>query len=87
MRLGPWENRQSRRQRSALLLGITTIPQDFVGHVVSAVRAQNAGIVLMHEIHPNTLKKLDKIIAALLVDGFVFAEIDDPDFQSSLRWL
>jgi len=32
------------------LLGITTIPQDFVGHVVSAVRAHNAGIVLMHEI-------------------------------------
>lgn len=72
--------------KEALSCGV--LPQyrgDFVGHVVSAVRAHNGGIVLMHEIHPNTLKKLDEIIAALLADGFVFAAIDDPDFQSSLR--
>ena len=69
-------------------LSCEVLPQyrkDFVGHVVSAVRAHNGGIVLMHEIHPNTLKKLDEIIASILADGFVFGAIDDLDFQSSLR--
>jgi peptidoglycan/xylan/chitin deacetylase (PgdA/CDA1 family) len=69
-------------------LSCEVLPQfrkDFVGHVVSAVRAHNGGIILMHEIHPNTLKKLDDIITAILADGFIFSNIDDPDFQSSLR--
>jgi len=72
--------------KEALSCGV--LPQfrkDFVGHVISALRAHNGGIVLMHEIHPNTLKKLDEIIVSMLADGFVFAAVDDPDFQTSLR--
>ena len=59
--------------------------QDFVEHVVSSVRSHNGGIVLLHEIHPNTLKKLDEIITRLLGEVFVFVGLDDPEFQPSLR--
>ncbi|HZX31119.1 MAG TPA: polysaccharide deacetylase family protein [Rhodocyclaceae bacterium] len=58
---------------------------DFVGHVVSSVRGHNGGIVLLHEIHPNTLKRLDEIIVKLKEDGFVFGSIDEPEFAPSLR--
>ncbi|MEI7613721.1 MAG: polysaccharide deacetylase family protein [Betaproteobacteria bacterium] len=58
---------------------------DYVGHVISAARARNGGIVLMHDIHPNTVKKLDEIITHLTMDGFVFGTILDADFQTSLR--
>ena len=64
------------------------IPQyhhDYVGHVVSSVRARNGGIILMHEIHPNTVKQLEEIIKQLLNDGFVFGTIIDAGFQPSLR--
>jgi peptidoglycan-N-acetylglucosamine deacetylase len=59
--------------------------KDYVGHVLSAIRAHNGGIVLMHEIHPNTLQKLDAIITAALEDGFVFGSIDEPEFEHSMR--
>ena len=59
--------------------------KDYAGHVLSALRAHNGGIVLMHEIHPNTLQKLDAIITAALEDGFVFGSIDDPAFEHAMR--
>jgi peptidoglycan/xylan/chitin deacetylase (PgdA/CDA1 family) len=58
---------------------------DYQGHVLSAVRAHNGGIVLMHEIHPNTVKQLDAVIEALKADGFSFGALDDAGFASSLR--
>ncbi len=58
---------------------------NYVEHVVSTVRAHNGGIVLMHEIHPNTLKKLEDIIIRLKQEGFMFSSIEEPDFESSLR--
>lgn len=58
---------------------------DYVGHVVSVARARNGGIILMHEIHPNTIKKLDEIIMQLQAEGFTFGSILDEDFQQSLR--
>ena len=58
---------------------------DFVGHVLSAIRAHNGGILLMHEIHPNTLKKLEEIILAAQAEGFTFDTIDSPLFQNSMR--
>jgi len=59
---------------------------DYVGHVVSAARGRNGGIILMHEIHPNTLKKLEEIIDQILAEGYVFGSILDSDFQQSLRY-
>ncbi|RTL51194.1 MAG: polysaccharide deacetylase family protein [Rhodocyclaceae bacterium] len=58
---------------------------DYVEHVVASVRAHNGGIVLMHEIHANTVKQLDHIIARVLADGFVFSLITAQGFQPSLR--
>ena len=50
-----------------------------------AVKARKGGIVLMHEIHPNTLAKLDTLIERLLAEGFRFAPLTDPAFEASLR--
>jgi peptidoglycan/xylan/chitin deacetylase (PgdA/CDA1 family) len=58
---------------------------DYVGHVVSAVRARNGGIVLMHEIHPNTVGKLEEVIEQIQAEGFTFGTVLDADFQPSLR--
>ena len=59
--------------------------EHFVDHVVTAVQARKGGIVLMHEIHPNTLAKLDTLIARLLAEGFKFAPLTDAGFAASLR--
>ena len=64
--------------KEAISCGV--LPQyhnDYVGHVVSAARARNGGIILMHEIHPNTIKQLEAIITQLLADGFTFGTILD----------
>jgi peptidoglycan/xylan/chitin deacetylase (PgdA/CDA1 family) len=58
---------------------------DYIGHVVSAVRARNGGIILMHEIHPNTVRQLDAVIAQILAEGYTFGSVLDEDFQASLR--
>jgi peptidoglycan/xylan/chitin deacetylase (PgdA/CDA1 family) len=58
---------------------------DYVGHVVSAVRARNGGIILMHEIHPNTVNKLEEVIEQILAEGYAFGSVLDADFQASLR--
>ena len=46
---------------------------------------RKGGIVLMHEIHPNTLAHLDTLIERLLAEGFRFAPLTDPAFQPSLH--
>jgi peptidoglycan/xylan/chitin deacetylase (PgdA/CDA1 family) len=72
--------------KEAMICGV--LPQhqqDYVSHVVSAVRAHHGGIVLMHEIHPNTVRQLEKIIIAILAGGYAFTTIDDPGFSSSIR--
>jgi len=58
---------------------------DFVGHVAYAARERHGGVVLMHEIHPNTLAKLDEVIQALRQEGFEFTRVDDARFAASLR--
>ena len=59
--------------------------KNYVGHVLSAMRAHNGGIVLMHEIHPNTLKKLEEIIELALADGYAFDSIDAIEFVDAMR--
>jgi len=58
---------------------------DYVGHVVSAVRARNGGIVLMHEIHPNTVARLEEVVRQILAEGYTFGTVLDADFAPSLR--
>lgn len=72
--------------REALTCGVP--PQyrdDYVGHIVAAARARKGGIILMHEIHPRTVRQLDKVIEQLLAAGFVFSTVNSPEFQDSLR--
>ncbi len=59
--------------------------ENFFEHVLSSVRAHNGGIILMHEIHPNTLKQLDALVTRLLADGYTFEKLSDPAFAKSLR--
>ena len=70
----------------ALSCGV--LPQNtnnFIEHVISSVRAHNGGILLMHEIHHNTLHQLEEIIVQLKNEGFEFTNIGDPSFANSLR--
>lgn len=72
--------------REAMSCGV--LPQntsDFVEHVVATVRAHNGGIVLLHEIHPNTLKRLEDIVVRLKREGYTFSSIDAEPWQPSLR--
>lgn len=57
---------------------------DYVGHVVDTVRDSGGGILLLHEVQPNTLRKLDEIIGTLLRDGYQFVNLDAPEMQASL---
>lgn len=57
---------------------------NYVEHVVSTIRKRNGGVVLMHEVQPNTLKQLDAIVAKLLDEGYSFGSLDEPDFAPSL---
>jgi peptidoglycan/xylan/chitin deacetylase (PgdA/CDA1 family) len=72
--------------KEATICGV--LPQfhhDYAGHVLATIRAHHGGIVLMHEIHPNTIRSLDAIIQSVLNDGFTFGSVIDPDFATSLR--
>lgn len=72
--------------REALSCGVLAQNRNnFVEHVVSAVRAHKGGIVLMHEIHANTIRKLDEVIGRLKEEGFVFGSIEDIDFARTLH--
>ncbi len=58
---------------------------NYAGHVLSNIRAHHGGIVLMHEIHPSTVRQLGEIVDDILADGFTFGTVIDPEFASSLR--
>jgi peptidoglycan/xylan/chitin deacetylase (PgdA/CDA1 family) len=59
--------------------------QNFVDHVLSSLRAHHGGIVLMHEIHPNTVRQLEDIIRRAQADGYSFIALDAPELRGSLR--
>lgn len=50
---------------------------DMLAYVLSQVRATNGGIVLFHDIHPNTANNLDAILTALEAEGFELVRLDD----------
>ncbi|MFZ6845229.1 polysaccharide deacetylase family protein [Undibacterium sp. RuTC16W] len=66
--------------KEALSCGV--LPQNrnnFFQHVISTVQAHNGGIILMHEIHPNTLNQLDALVQKLLDDGFSFGILGEDE--------
>ena len=75
-----------RSVHEALSCGVASqFRSDFVGHVAAAVRARRGGIVLLHEIHPNTLAQLSQVIEEIRKDGFDFVRADDPRLAASMR--
>lgn len=58
---------------------------NFVGHVVDQLHAHKGGILLMHEIQPNTIKQLEVIVQNLIHDGFTFGTIDEAGFAPSMK--
>ena len=58
---------------------------DFLGHVVSSVRAHRGGVVLMHETHDISVDSLDALISRLQADGYRSATPASPEFEASLR--
>lgn len=50
---------------------------DMKGYILSQVRANNGGIMLMHDIHQSTADHLDAILTALEAEGYRFVRLDD----------
>lgn len=50
---------------------------DMKAYVLSQVRANNGGIMLMHDIHQSTADHLDDILTALEAEGFTFVRLDN----------
>jgi len=72
--------------KEALSCGV--LPQNthnFVNHVVSSIRAHNGGILLMHEIHPSTVRQLEEIVIQLKNSGFIFTTVEDSAFIPVMR--
>jgi peptidoglycan/xylan/chitin deacetylase (PgdA/CDA1 family) len=53
------------------------VRESMLGYVVSQARETGGGIVLLHDIHPNTANSLDAVLTALEADGFSFVRLDD----------
>lgn len=58
---------------------------NFVGHVVSQVKAHHGGIILMHDVQAKTIRQLETLLSELLRQGYEFTNLDDPEFQGLLR--
>ena len=70
----------------ALSCGVLPVyRRDFLGHIVSSVRAHRGGVVLMHETHDISVDNLDALITRLQGEGYRFATPASPEFQASLR--
>jgi len=47
------------------------------GYILSQVRSNNGGIMLMHDIHKNTADHLDAILTKLESEGYTFVRLDN----------
>ncbi len=50
---------------------------DMAGFVMSQVRRNDGGIVLFHDIHPNTANSLEAILNTMEQSGYQYVELDD----------
>jgi len=55
------------------------VPQSIAARVVAAAHGQGRGIVLLHDIHGQTVQALPSIIDQLTKDGFVFDSLASLD--------
>jgi peptidoglycan/xylan/chitin deacetylase (PgdA/CDA1 family) len=52
---------------------------DMVGYVISQLPRYGGGIVLLHDIHANTVAQLQDLIDALRAEGVTFVALDDEE--------
>ena len=57
----------------------------FINHTTDALNERGGGILLLHEIHPNTLMLLEPLIVRLLAEGFRFVRVDSEAFHASMN--
>ena len=57
----------------------------FIDHTLEAIRERGGGIVLLHDIHPNTLKQLEALIVRLQREEFHFERLDGAAFEAFLN--
>jgi peptidoglycan/xylan/chitin deacetylase (PgdA/CDA1 family) len=72
--------------KEALSCGV--LPQNrenFMAHVLDTVKERHGGIILMHEIHGNTIRQLDQLIIKLKEEGYTFGKITDKEFAPYLH--
>ncbi len=72
--------------REALSCGVLpAFRHDYIGHILSGVRAHRGGIVLMHETQHITVDNLDALVTRLQAEGYRFATPESEEFATSLR--
>ena len=54
---------------------------NYVGHVMSEINRHNGGVVLMHDVHAQTVQSVEEIIVRLKQAGYSFANLDDPQMM------
>ncbi len=70
----------------ALSCGVLPVyRRDFLGHIVSSVRAHRGGVVLMHETQHISVDNLDALIVRLEGEGYRFSTPAAAEFETSLR--
>ena len=57
----------------------------FQEHVVDSLKRRGGGILLMHDIQPNTIRQLDALLEKLVHGGFTFGKLSEKGFAPSLR--
>lgn len=50
---------------------------DMLGYIMSQVASTNGGVILFHDIHPNTANNLDRVLTRLEQAGYTFVRLDD----------
>jgi peptidoglycan/xylan/chitin deacetylase (PgdA/CDA1 family) len=50
---------------------------DMLGYIMSQLSSTNGGVLLFHDIHPNTANSLDRILTTLEEAGYTFVRLDD----------
>ncbi len=60
---------------------------DMSAFTMSQVRKYNGGIVLFHDVQPNTANSLDGIIETMVAEGYTFVNIDDANTFPRLNGL
>jgi peptidoglycan/xylan/chitin deacetylase (PgdA/CDA1 family) len=56
---------------------IDALRGDFVEYMVTALRRENGGIVVLHDIHAHTAEVLPRLLERLESEGYSFVRLDD----------